>query len=84
PRSPMSTEAVRRHTLKHEESMAGKNKNAVKFARIFGASQWSARITCHNHGRIPRGRERMNMKKICIVGATGRLAVLPRQAAYQP
>jgi len=35
--------------------------------------QWSARITGHNHGRIHRGRERMNMKKVCIVGASGKL-----------
>jgi len=30
-------------------------------------------MTRHNRGRLPRGRERMNMNKVCIVGASGKL-----------
>jgi hypothetical protein len=39
----------------------------------FGASQRSARIMRHNHDRIPKGYERMNINKVCIVGASGKL-----------
>ena len=30
-------------------------------------------ITCSSHGRISGGREGMNMMKVCIVGASGKL-----------
>ena len=44
-----------------------------KITAYIDDSQWSARISRNNHGRIIRGRERMNMKAVCIVGASGKL-----------